>query len=107
MDLGPPRLQPSMSHPRRSPRSARVRPFAGRRIAVTRPRARAGALVRALERLGADVVVAPTIRVRPLADLAPLRAALTDLSRSPWVIFPSQTAGDAVCDRVPDSGLTP
>jgi uroporphyrinogen III methyltransferase / synthase len=96
-----------MSHSRRSPRSARARPFAGRRIAVTRPRARAAALVRGLERLGADVVVAPTIRVRPLPDLAPLGAALTRLSRYAWVIFTSQNAVDVVCDRLPDWGLTP
>jgi uroporphyrinogen III methyltransferase/synthase len=95
-----------MSHSPRSPRSARARPFAGRRIAVTRPRARSRALVRALERLGADVVVAPTIRIRPLADLAPLGAALSQLSRYAWVIFTSPNAVAVVCDRLPDWGLT-
>jgi uroporphyrinogen III methyltransferase / synthase len=102
-----------MSQPPRSSRSPRARPvraarpFAGRRIAVTRPRARAGSLVRALERLGAEVVAAPTIRIRPLADLAPLGAALRQLSRYAWLIFTSQNAVDVVCDRLPDWGLTP
>ncbi|HYK83232.1 MAG TPA: uroporphyrinogen-III synthase [Gemmatimonadales bacterium] len=94
-----------MSPARRPPRSARSRPFAGRRIAVTRPRAQAGDLVRALEALGAEVVAAPTIRIRPLPDAAPVRAALAALSRYDWLIFTSRNAVDVVCDRLPDWGL--
>src|SRR5260370_519629 len=84
MDLRPPRLQPSMSHPRRSPRSARLRPFAARRIAGTRPRARAGALVRALGGGGGlegERVLVP--RAREARDALPAglraRGALVDV----------------------------
>jgi len=84
-----------------------VRPLAGRRIVVTRAREQAGDLVRALEALGAEVVTAPVIRIEPLADLAPLRAALAGLSRYRWLVFTSQNTVDIVCDRLPAWGLEP
>src|SRR2546430_67961 len=69
MDLGPERLQPHMaSQPRRHP-------LAGRRIVVTRAREQAGELARALEALGAEALAVPTIRIVPLAALAPLPTA--------------------------------
>jgi uroporphyrinogen III methyltransferase / synthase len=87
-----------------SPRSPRP-PLLGRRIAVTRAREQADEVVRALEALGADVVPAPVIRIQPLADLAPLGAALARLSSYTWVIFTSQNAVAIVCDHLPDWGL--
>jgi uroporphyrinogen III methyltransferase / synthase len=83
------------------------RPLAGRRIAVTRAREQAGALVRELEALGAEVVAAPTIRVAPLADLAALRAALTSVPPYDWIVFTSQNAVQVVCDRLPEWALAP
>jgi uroporphyrinogen III methyltransferase/synthase len=44
------------------------RPLAGATVAITRARAQASGLARTLAQLGARVVQAPTIRVRPLAD---------------------------------------
>jgi uroporphyrinogen III methyltransferase / synthase len=49
-------------------------PLAGRTVAVTRARAQASGLARRLRELGAEVVQAPTIRIRPLPDSAPRRA---------------------------------
>ena len=46
------------------------RPLAGRTVAVTRARAQASGLARRLEALGARVVQAPVIRVRPLEGQA-------------------------------------
>ena len=43
-----------------------ARPLAGTTVAVTRARAQASGLARALAQLGARVVQAPAIRVRPL-----------------------------------------
>ncbi len=83
------------------------RPLAGRRIVVTRAREQAGELVRALIGLGAEVIAAPTIRIEPLADLAPLRAALAALSRYRWIVFTSQNAVRVVCDHLPEWHLTP
>ena len=94
-----------MSHASRPPGSAR--PLSGRRIVVTRARAQAGALVRALEALGADVVAAPAIRIVPLDDLTPLRAALSRVPSYDWIVFTSQNAVRVVCDRLPEWGLAP
>ena len=83
------------------------RALAGRRIVVTRAREQAGELVRALEAHGADIVVAPVIRIEPLEDLNALRAALGTLSAFRWVVFTSQNAVRIVFDRLPAWGLTP
>jgi uroporphyrinogen III methyltransferase/synthase len=74
------------------------RALAGRRIVVTRAREQAGDLVRALEARGADVVLAPVIRIEPLADLTALHAALNNLGAYRWVVFTSQNTVQIVCD---------
>jgi uroporphyrinogen III methyltransferase/synthase len=76
------------------------RGLTGRRIVVTRAREQAGDLVRALEARGADVVLAPVIRIEPLDDLQPLRAALENLAAYRWVVFTSQNTVQIVCDRI-------
>jgi uroporphyrinogen III methyltransferase/synthase len=83
------------------------RALAGRRIVVTRAREQAGDLVRALEAHGADIVLAPVIRIEPLQNLDALRAALGGLSAFRWVVFTSQNAVQIVFDRLPAWGLTP
>ncbi len=83
------------------------RALEGRRIVVTRAREQAGDLVRALEAHGADLVVAPVIRIEPLPDLGALRAALSGLSAYRWVVFTSQNAVRIVFDRLVAWGLTP
>ncbi|HYT03983.1 MAG TPA: uroporphyrinogen-III synthase [Gemmatimonadales bacterium] len=92
-----------MSRARRLPGSAL--PLQGRRIAVTRARAQAAELQRRLEALGAEVVAAATIRIQPLPDLAPLRAALAQLSRYAWVVFTSQNTVEVVCEHLRQWGL--
>src|SRR5439155_1119496 len=99
MVLRPMRLQSGMARESRS--------LAGRRIVVTRAREQAGDLVRALQQLGAEVITAPTIRIEPLLDLAPLGAALVELSRYRWIVFTSRNAVEIVFDRLPSWGLEP
>ena len=82
------------------------RPLAGRRIVVTRAREQAGALVQALEALGAEVVIAPAIRIEPLADLEPLRVALAEVGRYHWIVFTSQNAVEVVFEKLPAWGHT-
>ena len=98
-----------MSRAPRPPGSTRppFRPLAGRRIAVTRAREQAGDLVRALEALGAAVVCAPTIRIEPLRDLAPLRDALRRVADYSWVVFTSQNTVQIVCDALVEWGYAP
>jgi len=67
------------------------RPLFGRRIVVTRATQQAQALTDKLRELGADVVEMPATQVARL-DLAPLRAAIGELSRYQWLILTSQNA---------------
>jgi uroporphyrinogen-III synthase len=98
-----------MAHEPRPPGPARAPPraLAGRRVVVTRAREQADELVRELEALGAEVVGAPTIRIARLADLTALRAALTRNPPYDWIVFTSQNAVQAVCDRLLEWELAP
>jgi uroporphyrinogen III methyltransferase / synthase len=55
------------------------RPLHGRQVVVTRARAQASGLARALRELGADVVELPAIRIEPRIDAQEVRDAMTRL----------------------------
>ena len=63
-------------------------PLAGRRIVVTRPREQAGPLVRALEELGAEVLLVPLIRIDPVADVD-LETSLQGVRDVDWLVVTS------------------
>jgi uroporphyrinogen III methyltransferase/synthase len=73
-----------------------VRPLAGRRVLVTRPREQAAELADTLTALGADVLVAPLIRIAPPSDPEPLRRAASDVGSFDWVVLTSANAADAL-----------
>ncbi|MCD6020379.1 MAG: Uroporphyrinogen synthase [Actinomycetia bacterium] len=77
------------------------RTLAGRTIVVTRPVEQAEPLVRELERRGARVLVAPTIRIVP-ARSAALTTALKDLAggRFDWITLTSRATVDVLRDRL-------
>ncbi len=77
------------------------RTLAGRTILVTRPAEQAAALVRELERRGARVLVAPTIRLAP-ARSAALTAALKELAadRFDWITLTSASTVDVLRQRL-------
>jgi uroporphyrinogen III methyltransferase/synthase len=75
------------------------RPLRGRTVAVTRARAQASGLARRLEALGANVVQAPVIRVRPL-DGPPLDPSPYDL-----VCVTSPNGVNALFERLASAGL--
>lgn len=68
------------------------KPLRGKRIVVTRPIAQAQALRRALQGLGAEVLVMPTIRIADPSDPEPLREAARAPRRFDWIIFTSANA---------------
>lgn len=72
-----------------------TRPLFGKRVLVTRPREQASALADRLRDEGADAVLAPTIRIVPPEDPAPLRAAARDAGAYDWVVFTSANGADA------------
>jgi len=75
-----------------------TRPLHGRTVAVTRARAEASGLAARLRELGADVVEAPTIRIRPLPGDAP------DLSRYDLVCFTSPNGVRLLFERMHAAG---
>lgn len=71
------------------------KPLFGRRIVVTRTRKQAGALTRALQRLGADVCELPMIRIEPPADLRGFAELVQDAHTYDWLIFTSPNGVEA------------
>jgi uroporphyrinogen III methyltransferase/synthase len=69
------------------------RPLAGMTVVVTRPREQAASLAEPLAALGADVLLAPTIRIVPRAvDDQIVRAVVSDLADYRLVVFTSVNA---------------
>ena len=64
-------------------------PLFGQRIVVTRPRDEGSRAAATLEALGAEVLLAPTVEVRPISDPAPLDAAIDRLASYDWLVFTS------------------
>ena len=64
-------------------------PLFGQRIVVTRPRDEGIRSAASLENLGARVLLAPTVEVRPISDPAPLDAAIDRLATYEWLVFTS------------------
>jgi uroporphyrinogen-III synthase len=79
------------------------RTLAGRTVLVTRPAEQAAPLVRELERRGARVLVAPTIRLAP-ARSAALTRALKELAagRFDWITITSRATVDVLRQRLED-----
>ena len=64
-------------------------PLFGQRILVTRPIDEAGRAAAVLERLGAEVLLAPTVQIRPIPDPGPLDQAIDRLGDYQWLAFTS------------------
>ena len=79
-------------------------PLAGQRIVVTRPVESGDDSARRLEELGAEVLLAPTIEILPIADLGPLDAALDRLEQYDWLVFTSANGVRHFLDRLLEQG---
>ncbi|MBC7543184.1 MAG: uroporphyrinogen-III synthase [Candidatus Sericytochromatia bacterium] len=69
-----------------------MRPLTGKRVLITRAHPGAETLANRLTALGAEVVLAPTIAIEPIADPAPLFAQVARLTAADWVVITSPTA---------------
>lgn len=74
-----------------------TRPLEGKTVLVTRPAERAGELVAMLRGVGATLLLAPAVELRP-APSGPLDRATSDLGRGEfaWVAFTSRAAVEAL-----------
>jgi uroporphyrinogen III methyltransferase/synthase len=76
------------------------RPLFGKRVLVTRPREQAGELIELLEDLGAEAIEAPSIRIAPPIDFAPLDHACAQAGTYDWIVFTTATSVDWVIGRL-------
>lgn len=82
-------------------------PLAGQRVLITRPAHQTEKLATALQRLGAQPIIFPTIEIRAVADIAPLDAALQRLTDYDWLIITSANGVAVILERLTVLGLSP
>ena len=82
-----------------------VKPLFGRRVVVTRPREQARELTELLEDQGAQVVLAPTVRLAPAGDYTEFDAACADIGAFDWVVLPTLTGAEVFLKRLFASGI--
>lgn len=80
-------------------------PLDDKTIVITRPRDQAFELKSELERLGAKIILAPTIEVVPPDNYAELDEAVQNLSNYDWLIFTSANASEYFLRRLEATGL--
>jgi len=81
-----------------------TRPLSGQRIIVTRPFADAHASAPILEALGAEVLLAPAIAIRPALDHGPVDEAIRSLDTFDWLVFTSANGVQFFLDRLMELG---
>lgn len=84
-----------------------MKPLAGLRILVTRPRDRTSKLAAPLRRLGATVRIHSAIEIRPPKSWAPVDREIGRLERYDAVVFTSATAVEAFLKRTRGRRLPP
>ena len=82
-----------------------ARPLFGQRIVVTRPAEPDDDSARALERLGAEVLLAPLVALEPVADFAAIDRAIDGLATRDWLVFTSAHGVRHFLGRILDRGL--
>nr|WP_320191042.1 uroporphyrinogen-III C-methyltransferase [uncultured Desulfobacter sp.] len=65
------------------------KPLFGKKIVITRARAQASGLVAELNRLGAQCIEIPTIKIAPPEDKKPLETAIDNLDQYDWLVLTS------------------
>lgn len=82
------------------------RPLEGKTVVVTRPREQAASLVEPLEHLGAEVLLAPTIRIVPRTlDDEIVRVVVNDLAGYRLIIFTSANGVQVFLGYLTELGL--
>ncbi|MEW4569857.1 uroporphyrinogen-III C-methyltransferase [Tautonia sp. JC769] len=79
-------------------------PLFGRTIVVTRPIGESDPSAADLEALGAEVVIAPTVRILPIDDPGPMDDAIDRLPAFDWLVFTSGNGVRHFLDRLEARG---
>jgi len=87
--------------------SPAARPLAGKTVVVTRPREQAALLADALEGLGAEVLLLPTIRIVARPRDAEVDAVLARLAEYALVVFTSVNGVQSFFDYLDETGAGP
>ena len=74
---------------------------------MTRAPEQAGELIRELERLGAEVLILPTVSFAPPSDWQPVDSALRAIGEFDWILLTSQNAVRFLAQRVRELKLDP
>ena len=74
--------------------------LATKRIVVTRAPEQAGELIRELERLGAEVIILPTVSFASPSDWRPVDSALRAMDEFDWILLTSQNAVRFLAERL-------
>jgi uroporphyrinogen III methyltransferase/synthase len=80
-------------------------PLFGQRILITRPIDEAERSAAVLESLGAEVLLAPTVEILPVADPGPVDRAIQDLRNFDWLVFTSGNGVRFLLERIFERGL--
>jgi uroporphyrinogen III methyltransferase / synthase len=91
---------------REDPLDTTEKHLAGKRIVVTRASEHARELTRALEQMGAEVLLLPTVSFVPADDWTALDNALQEMVQFDWVLFTSQNAVRFFCQRCHERGVS-
>ncbi len=79
-------------------------PLFGQRIVVTRPMDEAVRIAPGLESLGAEVLLASTVQIAPVADCGPLDEAIRRLPEFNWLVFTSSNGVRYFLERLMSLG---
>lgn len=80
------------------------RPLFGRSVVVTRPLDKAGTLAKKLRQLGARVVEAPCITIKPVESKTALHMALNNIKSYTWLVFTSQNGVEQFMEQLLEQG---
>ena len=81
------------------------RPLFGKRVLMTRAKEQASELATRLAGYGAEPVEAPTIKIVPPPDWAPVDRAISEIGTYDWIIFTSVNGVDRFMTRLWAKGL--
>lgn len=80
------------------------KPLFGKTVIVTRARAQASQLTKQLEEQGARVLEAPSIKIVPAADYAPLQQAISNIDSYKWLVLTSSNGVEYFFEQLTKTG---